>query len=533
MTIATLSTSVQQCINNFAAALIRNKTLILQCIGFTFLWGLIAHGFMFANNNLSWDSLGQMIEGFYPNSGKVAIGRIFVPIYEFLTRGLVTIPWLIGVLSLLYIGIALIFIAKIFNLRSALSLFLIAGVLTVNPTVTSIASTYISDLDADMLAMLLSVLSVYCWQKMRRGYLWGAIPLMFALGLYQSYISTTIVLIIFVCVLELLKGVTSKDILQKGFSAIGMILIAGGLYFCAMKLTHAIFNIQLASGAYNSVDAGLSMTPAQVLEAIVDSYWTAVYGIFFLPSVYRGRVISIMHGILLLCPVLVIIKQLCSKNTNVGQKILVVLLLAITPLSMNICQVLTGNFSHHLMYYAFWLIYLFVLIVLQLNEELQTITNFTFARWSKIISITALCILLVWQVRLANLVYFVKDVEDKAVSSLYTRVINDIEEVPEYVLGETKIAFIGQPTHLIDNHDEEYNRARALTGPWAATATTHSDLYITDYLMYPATFIGRKETNVLAQTEAVASMPYYPAEGSIQMIDNILVVKLGEVEVQP
>ncbi len=192
--------------NCFTETMSRNKQLLLQCIGLTFLWGLIAHGFMFANNNLSWDSLVHIKESFYPYSWKASLGRIFVPIYEASIRGRVTIPWLIGILSLLYISIALLFISKIFNIQSAFSLFIIAGILTVNPTITSITATYISDLDADMLAMLLSVIAVYCWQKLRKGYLYGAIPLMLSLGLYQSYISTTIVLIIFVCVLNLLRG---------------------------------------------------------------------------------------------------------------------------------------------------------------------------------------------------------------------------------------------------------------------------------------------------------------------------------------
>ncbi len=530
MTITTLSTFVQQCINNFAAALIRNKTLILQCIGFTFLWGLIAHGYMFANNNLSWDSLMQIIEPMYDGSAKVAVaGRIFVPAYEFLTRGMVTIPWLIGIITLLYISIATFLVSKLFNLHSTFSIFLIAGILVANPTVTAINATFISDLDADMLAMALSVLSAYCWRKMRYGWIWGAIPLLFAIGLYQSYISTTIVLIIFICVLDLLKGKPSKDILCKGGLAIVMILLAGLLYFAALKLTFAILDKELISGSHNSLDIGLSMTPKQFFDAIFGAYTNAVHGILFMPSVYRGRIISVITGLLLLCPACVVMKQLFSKKIQTGAKVLIVVLLGVTPLAMNVCHVLTNNFSHDLMHYAFWLIYLFVLIVLKCNTEEQIINHFNFAKWSKILNVTLLLIMLFWQVRLANLAYFVKDVENKAVHSLYTRLISDIEEYPGYVVKETKVAFMGVPSTLLNNNNEAYARAHGLFAVWPVMAIFHPEHYISYFLCYPATFTPKKQNIALFETEAVQAMPLYPAEGSMQMMDDILVVKLGDV----
>ncbi len=304
-----------------------------------------------------------------------------------------------------------------------------------------------------------------------------------------------------------------------------MMLIAGGLYFCALKLTCAIFDQQLASGEYNSLDTALSMSPIQIIYATWHSYWDAVLGIILMPSIYSGYIISIIHIIILLCPIYIVLKQICSTRTNVGQKILIILLLAITPLCMNICQVLTNNMSHNLMHYAFWLTYLFVLLIFQFNKEEQIITHLNFLKWGNTISISALVVLLIWQVRLANLTYFVKDIENRAVSSFYTRVIYDIEKQKDYMSGETKIALIGAPYNRINENQKEYYRAYALMGHYWAIG--YCKFYLTNYLMYPANFTEAEETNRLAQTEAVVSMPNYPAEGSIQMIDNILVVKFS------
>lgn len=534
MTITTLSTSVQQCINNFAAALIRNKTLILQCIGFTFLWGLIAHGFMFANNNLSHDSLLQLVEGSYTTSGKVGLGRVFVPAYEYIVRGVITIPWMIGIISLLYIGVASFFVAKIFSLRSTPSLILLTGILSVNVTVTALTATYISDLDADMFAMLASVVAVFCWAKYKKGFFLGAIPLAISLGLYQSYISTTITLVIFFLIISLLQGQSYKEVIINGLKAVAMILCAGLLYICAMKVVFAVYDVALSSGDYNSLDAGLTMSWKTMIKVAFSTYTDTLHKIFYVPSIYRMGITRRVHILLVAIPLLIIFLQMFSKKLNIWNKLLIVALVALLPWAMNISQVLAANISHTLMYYALWLIYLFVILIVKWNSNNAILTKWNFDYWCKLLSGCLILLVLIGNVRLANTAYFVKDMENKAALSLATKISADIEHHADYVVGETKVAFVGVPYHLLNDFPAAW-RSRMLVGMHAHGYLTEGRCspYFNYYLMSSSNRISRQEMKDLAQLDAVQAMPLYPEEGSIQMIDDILVVKLGEGEVQP
>ena len=138
-----------------------DERLLKQSFLYTFVIGLVAHGYCFLNLLVSHDSLND----FYVSDQweRAGFGRIFYSIYISLTRGRIVLPWFIGVLTLCWIAVAVYLIAKLFGIKKCGLIFLISGICVTNPTVYTLAATYIHDLDADMFAMLLSVSAVYCW----------------------------------------------------------------------------------------------------------------------------------------------------------------------------------------------------------------------------------------------------------------------------------------------------------------------------------------------------------------------------------
>ncbi len=515
MTIATLSTSVQQCINNFTAALTRNKTLILQCIGFTFLWGLIAHGYMFANGNIFYDSLREFV---LFEEIKLGVGRIFIPIYLTCIRGLITIPWLIGILALFYISLTAFLISKIFKLYQPLVVCILTGILTVNVTIISLTASFIHDLDVDMFALLLSVFAVYCWNKYKNGFWAGILPLTISLGLYQSYISTAITLVIIISIIDLLHGKTTREIIFNGIKAILMFIIAGVLYFMALKLANHIYEISLHSGRFNSLDTVFSMSPKSIGIAIIESYKRTVKLIFFFSTyTYKGGVVFIIYSIAVICALLALINTIRQKYIHYKSIVLICILLGVLPVGMNIARILTNNWSHDIMHYALWLSSLLLLVLIHDNYNPWSIQC-----WCKSLCIIALFIINCWNVRLANTSYMVREMEDKARLSLFTRVLSSIESYEGYIPGETKVAIVGQPKHVIKDLPE-YQRTRMLMGMHKETMYTFNYYYFKYVLM---TSINMVDT----QNLQIFSMPSYPHKDAIKMIDDVLVVKIGEIE---
>lgn len=152
-----------------------------------FLWGLLTHAYAFLNNAISHDSMREFHAAVEGNNIKMSAGRIFVPLYRDLLRSDATLSWLIGMLSIFWIGLAVFLVIRMFRIESKGLAFLTAGILSANITVAATAATYIHDLDCNMFSMLLSVGAVYLWRRLRYGWMWGGILLMVSLGLYQSF----------------------------------------------------------------------------------------------------------------------------------------------------------------------------------------------------------------------------------------------------------------------------------------------------------------------------------------------------------
>lgn len=164
-----------------------------------------------------------------------AVGRVFTPLYRDLLRGDAPVPWPIGVLALLWLGLASFFTYKVLDIESKAAMILTAGVLTVNVTVSETAASFLQDLDCNMFSLLFAVLAVYCWKKLPWGAIPGAILLMGSLGIYQGFLTVTIVLVMFVSILALFRGDSFEQVLVRGLRAVGMVLLGGILYCLAMK----------------------------------------------------------------------------------------------------------------------------------------------------------------------------------------------------------------------------------------------------------------------------------------------------------
>ncbi|MCD8125882.1 MAG: glucosyltransferase domain-containing protein, partial [Lachnospiraceae bacterium] len=238
----------------------RSRPFLFRCLLYTFAWGLVTHGTMYLHNSISHDSLNEFISDARVLSWKISLGRVLYPVYQALTRGFITLPWLVGLLTLLYTGMAVFLVMKLFDVKSRKIAFLAAGIFTANITVIAVTATYINDLDADLFAMLLAVGAAFLWRRGRRGLLPGAFLLAFSLGLYQSYLSMTVTLFLLASILDLLDGREWKEVFYRGWESIAMLIGGGVLYIIELKIGCLISGVSLQSGSYNSLDRMLSMS---------------------------------------------------------------------------------------------------------------------------------------------------------------------------------------------------------------------------------------------------------------------------------
>lgn len=515
----------------------RNKNQVYQSLAATFIWGLFAHGYAFGSNILNHDSLREFHAEILGNGIKMGSGRVLTPIYRDLFGTDVTLPWLIGLLALLWIGLAVFLIVRLFRVESPVLVCLIAGVCTVNIAVSSTIATYIHDLDSYMFSMLCAVTAVFLWRSHPFGWLLGAPFAAFSLGIYQSFLFVAVTLAMMVCILDLLQARECKAVFLDGLKAIGMLVLGGGLYYVIMKVLLAQAGIVLTKGDYNSLDRALTLSAdnilPQILRAYKDCFARMVDSYSAYPSILvRGATILLLGVVLLAVAI-----GLLNKKVRPAAKALCVLLVALLPLGMNMIHVLTVGKNHDLMSYPIWMMYILALLLAdwlwkKWEQEKACGTLTRLAAGQKLLCMAIVLALVYGNVRFANGLYMKKMLEHEAYMSLMTRITARMEMVEGYIPGETEVVFVELPDHLND----------VLPGfkdYWNVTGMTSSDMIYVgardryqaffDYMMSLPILLADDETwNAATSTEAVQQMPVYPARDSIQMIDDILYVKLGD-----
>lgn len=509
-----------------------DEELLKQSFLYTFILGLIAHGYSFMNMMVSHDSLND----FYATNPwiKSEFGRIYYSIYITLTRGRIVVPWLIGVFALIWISIAVYYVLQMFEIKKSSMRFLVAGIFVCNPTVYALAATYIHDLDADMLAMMLSVVSAFLWYrgvgKKEKStsvlYMFaGAVILSISMGIYQSYISLAIILIMLISIKSILENQNFLEVVKKGIQGIVMIMSSAIFYMLEVKIFSLLTGVApMERDTYNSLGNIELVFTGNIFEKIFNVYVNC-FGAFrklFLSS-YPEIISFIVHGILVIGIIGIILWGM--KKIDWKSKCLIVILGIFMPLAMNVSHLLNNGVGHVLMHYAVWMVYLLVIILIVWFEK-EIIVSKTIRQ--VVVGGLMLCVLIsiAQNIQTANVVYVKKDLEYQSTLSYMTRVVNKMEEHEEYVSGETPVLFIGDES--IGIRRVGFEKYFIITGVDTTSPITYYDIYENYFEYVLGTHIALYYDESLENDIRVQEMPVFPKAGCAQMIDGIMVVKLNE-----
>ena len=506
-----------------------HKNTLFLSLASVFGWGMAAHGYMFTDNSVSHDSLREFHAEILGNNIKMGSGRVFTSLYRDLLGSDVTLPWLTGLLALLWIGLAVYLTVRIFRVESKVLVCLIGGIFATNIAVSSTTATYIHDLDSYMFSMLCAVVAVYLWKVWKYGWLFGAVFAAGAIGIYQGYLFVAVTLVMFESILRLYREENFRNVFVDGLKAVGMILIGGALYFVSMKAMLALTGGQLVTGDYNSMDLILHQSPAAIGGLVGNAYGDWFRRLWEAYSSYPGVLVKGATAVFFLICGGGLLTVLLNKGIGLWEKILCLVLAALMPLGMNLIYVLTISRSHDLMTFPIWLFYLFVL----LNADFLAKKWNRPGRWMRIACIGLSVLLLYGNVRFSNGMYMKKDLEYDAYLSLMTRIVTRMEMTEGYVPGETTVVFVGTPENrngMIPGFKDYWNVIGMTSGDLLLMSERSRYQSYFDYILSLPIDLAEPELwwEVTYSQESQA-MPCYPAEGCMELRDEILVVKLGEV----
>ena len=156
-----------------------------------FLLGVLLHAPMMLRDIPNHDGLDSI----HFDQNMIVSGRWFLSIACGISS-YYTIPWLIGLLAMVYLGLTSVLLVDFLEVEDTISAVLISGLLVSFPALAS-TFAYVFTMDGYMMAVFLAVLAVWITKKKRLGFIPGAVLLALSMAIYQAYLPFAVLLCIY------------------------------------------------------------------------------------------------------------------------------------------------------------------------------------------------------------------------------------------------------------------------------------------------------------------------------------------------
>ena len=498
----------------------------------TFLCGLFVHMYMFTNKFPNHDDIICL----FRNDETVTSGRWFLPVLIGISSDY-SLPWLNGLLSLLYLSMLSVLLVRFFGIRRKLTVLLCCLSLVCFPSVAN-AFGFMFTADGYMAAFLLSAVSAFlCDGKHLFSLILSVVLLTLSVASYQATLPFFVALLTVRGLLYLYDtSVGDAELRRKLIRYIGCAVVSAILYIFSAKIALQITGKQMEQ--YAGLDQigrfSLSSLPGMVLEA----WWGFFRFAFITSGVQCGLWMSILHlafGLFLLAALFFRMPRWTDLSSF--RKILLAVVILFLPLLLNSAAFLGSTHIHIIMMFGICMVFWIGMILAEdAHDDRESHGQICRSVLRSAVAVLPVCVLLIcfgWALY-ANRCYLKMQLKYENAYALANRIVDRIESDPDYSPGK-KVAFIGEPA--LGNYQQSKDgalgslgRDEGFGGP-SEYSFIYDDRHLKDFIKY---YIGVRfdllddaEAQLLSGDARIASMPVYPVSGSVGWVDQVLVVKLS------
>lgn len=493
------------------------KTAFLSAL----LVGLAAHLYKFTNTLYNHDSLYSV----YTANDMVDFGRWFLAAACF-PSSFFDLPWLNGLLSLLYIGLTAAVLVELFHLRRRASAALTGALLAVFPSVTA---TFFYEFIADgfMLAMLLAALSVrlnLVGDRTKWHLPVSALLLCLTCGIYQAYVSFALLLSMSHFILALTDP--ERDIRDcRRWIGRQFIVYGGGLlaYYVVWKLRLALLGAEATS--YQGMDQIGILSPAGFLDAVKETARTLAS--FLLGGdvfQYGWTLYAVLNALFLLLLAGALAFAAVKAGLLKKPERLILLALSVLSLPFFACVwlfVSPGVRYHGVMLQSLCLLYI---LLLALAERWPR-------AWPRAASGLLMAALVFKFTLMANAAYFEMERCNRRTLMEATEMLTRIHMQDDGSV--TRVAFVGGGEQSIAAAGgfgvEELPVLAHQISMTLLYDHTHASLLFTNVLDSGYTPLTDGELEALIASGQTEDMPAWPRQGSVRVLGDTAVVRLPDV----
>ena len=484
--------------------------------------GLVSHLYKITGWLPNWDSLVFRVD----SQNMVALGRWFLPVVCSLSS-FYDLPFLNGIIAIVFHALGAACICRILDINKIIPACLIGALTASFPTVTSVMMyNYVAD--GYSVAFFLSVAAAYYMTAEKPGIILPAVLIALSAGIYQAYLTVTVMLVLYKLIDEIVfKGENLKILGRKIFRMLLTGISGVLLYGIILKTIMCLFSVELLD--YQGINSSASLSEMNLAGSLYVIKETFIKFFFDLSGGLNFYII--LNVFILLFTIIFYVKY--SVKNELYKKPLylctIVFLGAMLIIGAGILAFANAEIDYHnLMLMGYSVFYMFFLGLYERGDDSSEKTK-EIKCWC--ILITAL-LLIANQVVIANVSYHKAQIAYEKTNGMLIRIADRIEQTPGYDNCE-KILVVGA---LENSEKYSVNLNPEITGITdgyiirADDETVHQSVLcsaLSDYCELNYEFISGEEKKKLLTDERIKSMNEWPKDGSIAVLDNILIVKLS------
>ena len=483
--------------------------------------GLITHLYKITNWLPNWDSLVFR----YDAQNMLSMGRWFLPVASGISS-FYDLPWLTGLMAILFHALGAVAIVEIFKVKKAVTACLIGATVVSFPTVTSVMMyNYVAD--AYALSFLFAVLAALFLTREKPKYLISIILIALSVGIYQAYITVTIMLLL--CFL-IVKALSKDTKIKELFLWVGKFLLTGALgmalYYLALTLLLKFTKITLLD--YQGFGDAASLSGIDIFASLY-TIKESFLGYFF--DFSNGiNAFSLINIVIVIASVILYLAYIIKNKIGVLKSVIVAVFVALLPIGASVLSFLNSSIDYHnLMKMGFLIFYLLFILIYE-KIDFEKINFQAIKSWSVLV----ISVVLIFNyIVIANVSYHKLNMSyEKSIGSL-NRIADRIEQTDGANACDS-ILVLG----ALDN-SEAYssNLPPDMTGTTDGFIIRADDEIVgqsvlcsalNDYCGKEYKFLSGEEKQELLDKIDENNLSNWPDKNSIQIISNVIIIKLGD-----
>lgn len=488
--------------------------------------GVIVHLFGLVNVLHNYDDIAVQPRGY--GTG-ITSGRWVLQILGDLVDmcgGNYNLPTVNGIVFIAFLAVAAGFLVSAMEVRNKFSAAALGILFVVFPTVTATMYFHYTLVYYGM-AVLCAVLAAWIADKHKYGILLSAVCVAVSLGIYQAYVPMTIAIF----VAQLIRQTLDRDfdvrkVIFRGLKDCAALVLGLALYFVCLKISLALYGTQLSD--YQGVGTMGQLSLAELPRLIWSSFFSfCTFPVRNYCALADTKLLKLTFLALGAVTVFLIGYLLLQKENRLARAILAALLCLVFPIAVNFIVIMCpGSWIYTLMVYSFVLVPCVPVTLLECLPE-GSGKKFVPKTICKVVALL-LAIVIFSYANGANISYMSMHFSNRQVENYVNSLVIQARMTDGFT-AEKKWAFVGEvddPLFYSYWSDVPYYDS---TNPGNVLINKYSrQWWIQYYVGYLVPMADSSELEQVTQTETFREMPCWPDEGSIKVIDDLLVIKFQE-----